>query len=961
MTTYRPRLATLALAILGLAVWTTSSFAQFAFEKGDRISLIGNSLADRFQHDGWVETLIQSKAADKELVFRNLGFAGDQVKNRPRNAGFPPPEEYLKLCETDVIFAFFGYNESFGGEEGVDKFKKELGAMVDGYRGQKFNGESAPRIVLFSPIAAEENRNANVPDGKVHNQRLALYTEATKAVAEEKGVTFVDLYHPTKELFASAQAPLTLNGVHLSAEGNQRLAEIIAKALLGEEVSASPSLEKLRQAVLDKNFHWYNRYRATDGNDVWGGRSKLSFVDGQTNAQVLQHELTMLDVMAANRDPRIWAVAKGGDLKVDDSNVPPPVPVKTNVGGGSKSSNAQKEGSTKYISGAEQMEKLKVAEGFELNLFADEKMFPELVNPVQMAVDTKGRLWCAAWKTYPKWEPTTEMEDRLLILPDENRDGKADKVITFAKVHNPTGFEFWNGGVLVASAPDIIFLKDTDGDDVADLRIHYLQGIDSSDTHHTANGFVYGPDGAIYYQRGVFNVSNVETPWASPHQSGTSGLYRFDPRRYTFGLHCGNSPNPHGISFDRWGYQYITDGTGGNAFQVVMKGNGFDKRKLLNKTVRPVPASGVISSQQFPEENQQNFMICNTIGFLGIKQYKLDRNAETGEVWGTEVPDLVVADDKDPLARNFRPSDVEFGDDGALYISDWHNVIIGHMQHNVRDPNRDHQHGRIYRMTAKGRPLQAHVAIDGQPIPALLENLKHPVDGVRYRTRIELSERKTDEVIAAAQAWVKQFDAQDAGECHHMLEALWLHQQHNVKNPDLLTALLTAADPHVRNAAKVVQHHWFTVDHTRGGKEMVVAEKENDWSPTVPVDPAAEQILIKTVVEKMSYDKKEITVKAGKKVQLTFANPDFMPHNLIVVQPGAVQEIAMQAQELGAEGFKVGFIPKNDKIIAHTDMLDNGKHQTIEFTAPSKPGKYEYVCSFPGHWVLMRGVMKVVK
>jgi len=81
------------------------------------------------------------------------------------------------------------------------------------------------------------------------------------------------------------------------------------------------------------------------------------------------------------------------------------------------------------------------------------------------------------------------MNDRLVILPDDNRDGVADRAVTFAKVHNPTDFEFWNGGVIVASAPDILFLKDTDGDDVADVRIRLFGSIDSSDTHHAANNF----------------------------------------------------------------------------------------------------------------------------------------------------------------------------------------------------------------------------------------------------------------------------------------------------------------------------------------------------------------------------------------------------------------------------------------------------------------------------------------
>ena len=112
-----------------------------------------------------------------------------------------------------------------------------------------------------------------------------------------------------------------------------------------------------------------------------------------------------------------------------------------------------------------------------------------------------------------------------------------------------------------------------------------LQGIDSADTHHTANSFVYGPDGAIYYLRGVFHVNNVETPWGPASYSRSSGMYRWNPRTFEFGFHAGIGPNPHGISFDYWGYHYATDGTSGNAFQVIPSGGKFRMRKLLNKTM----------------------------------------------------------------------------------------------------------------------------------------------------------------------------------------------------------------------------------------------------------------------------------------------------------------------------------------------------------------------------------------
>ena len=947
----------------------------FTFKKGDTVAILGNGLPDRMQHDGWMETLLQSALPDQRVRFRNMSTSGDRPDSFPRSGGATSITDYLRHVKADVVFGFFGYNESFAGVEKADEHRKKLVDFVKKTRGSKANGTGFPRIVLFSPIAHEDTRNPNVPDGKAHNTQLEAYAKATEAAAKEAGVAFVDLFHPSLELFKNAKTPLTINGVHLTEDGNRQLGEVIAKALLGKQVSSSPSLDPVREAVLDKDTHWHNRYHASDGNDVWGGRSTLSFVDGQTNAVVLQHELSMLDVMTANRDERIWARAIGKDRNVDDSNVPPPIPVISNVGGKSKSSNAQKEGVLKYISGEEGIRHMAVAKGFKVNLFADEAKFPQLVNPVQMQVDAKGRLWAAVWPTYPKWEPLKKMNDALLIFHDDDGDGKADRVTEFAKVQNPLGFEFWNGGVIVTCMSEILFLKDTKGDGIADVRIPLLQGLDSSDTHHGANNLIYGPDGAIYWQSGVFMQHNYEHPWGPSLQSSASAMYRFDPRRFTISMHATNSPNPHGISFDYWGYHYATDGTGGRAYQVRPEGSGFKMHELLKKEVRPVTSSGVVSSAHFPEKMQGDFLICNVIGYLGIKQYHLERNPETGAVWGgPDGEELTVSvtnadgskgEEKSrgflmSGDKNFRPSDAKFGADGALYVSDWHNVIIGHMQHNVRDPNRDHTHGRIYRITADGRPLQKPVAIAGAPIPALLENLKSPVDGVRHRTHIELSGRDSKEVIAALKTWMKQFDPNKKEDAHHLLEALWIHQQHNVKNVELLGQLLKSPEPHARIAANTVQHLWFNVEASlRGGVIAEATEGPAKKSGILSDTPELTTIRIATVPEKMMYDTKELTLKAGKKIRLTFANQDFMPHNILMVKPGKADAVGEKAIALGAKGFDVSFIPESPDIIWSIKLVDHGKEAVTDFTAPTQPGDYPYICSFPGHHLIMRGMMHV--
>jgi lysophospholipase L1-like esterase len=790
------RLLCSLVAVAVLAGYSDQADARLTLKENDHIAYIGNALPDRMQHDGWLETYLQSAHPNLNLVIRNMGFAGDTVASRPRNQNFKTHHDYLTHVEADVIFAFFGYNETFNGD--TELFKEQLNKFIDETRGMKYNGESAPEIVLFSPIASENLDPSNFPDGVERNRLLSQYTDAMASVARRQKVEFVDLYYPTEELYEDTEEPLTINGVHLNRQGNKLLAGIIMDELFRED--EFPNADLIQAAIADKNWHWYNRYRATDGNDVWGSRAGLKFVNDQTNEVVLQHELDMLDIMCANRDKSIWGAANGKSIKPDDGNVPDPIMVLTNIE--PKEGKRADDGGHLFVKPEDGVKTLVLQDGLEANLFASEEMFPEMKNPVQLDVDTKGRLWAAVWHTYPKWQPDQEMNDQLIIMPDDDGDGVADRAITFAYVHNPTGFTFWNGGVLVASAPEIIFLKDTDGDDVADVREVVLNGIDSSDTHHSANGFDYGPDGYLYYQRGIFNVSNVETPWQGPQINGQSAMYRWNPRTHRFRYHAENPPNPHGGDFNYWGYHFATSATGGEAYQIRETMNGrFKMYKLLDKTVRPVPSSGILSSDHFPDKYRGNYIILNSIGFLGIKQYTMEN--KDGKFWGTETDDLLRSTDS-----NFRPTDFKVGNDGALYISDWSNPIIGHMQHNVRDPNRDHDHGRIYRLTAKGRALSEPVKVDGEPIESLLDVLKHPIDGVRLRARIELSERNTDEVIAATKKWIKQFSFKKEEDAHHLLEALWVHQQHNVFNRDLLEKMLKSPQPDAARAAERVKYMW---------------------------------------------------------------------------------------------------------------------------------------------------------
>ncbi|HMC63332.1 MAG TPA: PVC-type heme-binding CxxCH protein, partial [Gemmataceae bacterium] len=673
-------------------------------------------------------------------------------------------------------------------------------------------------LVLFSPIAFENLRNRNLPDGSEHNKRLALYTAAMAEVARGNRVPFVDLFQATRVEYAKESQPLTINGVHLNEHGNWLVARAIDRALFPKEEELTQdqqAFDKLRQAVLDKNFYWFERYRTLDGYNVYGGRADLRYTDNISNRDVMQREMEVLDAMAANRDKRIWAVAQGSDLKIEDGNTPPFIPVKTNKPG------AGPNGSHIFVDGEEAIQKMTVARGMKVNLFASEKEFPELAKPVQMAFDTKGRLWVAVWPTYPHWKPKEEMNDKLLVLEDTDGDGKADKCTVFADhLHCPTGFEFYNGGVLIAQAPGLLFLKDTDGDGKADLRVRLLDGLDSADTHHTANSFTFDPGGALYFQEGTFHHSQVETPYGPPQRLANAGVFRYEPRTQKFEVYVTYPfANPHGHVFNAWGQDIVYDGTGAQPYDGSLFSGHLEfpqkhphPPQVYQQWTRPCPGVEILSSRHFPEANQGNLLVANVIGYQGILQYKV---AEQGSsLAGTEVERIVYSSDP-----NFRPSDIKIGPDGAIYFLDWQNPIIGHMQHHLRDPNRDRGHGRIYRITHEGRPLLTPVRIAGEPIDKLLDLLKEPEDRVRYRVRIELTGRDSDQVIAAVDRWLANLESNDPNYQHLLVEGLWLHQAHNVVDVDLLKRILNSRDHRARDAATRVLCYWR--DRVPGALELL--------------------------------------------------------------------------------------------------------------------------------------------
>ncbi|WP_256007547.1 PVC-type heme-binding CxxCH protein [Pedobacter deserti] len=790
-------------------------------DRQSHIVLVGNNLGSRMMNYGHFETELHLRYPDHQLFIRNMCDGGNTPGFRPHSSrnspwAFPGAEQFqtelaadadsqgffetedqwLTRLKADVILAFFGYSESFDGPAGVENYRRELDAFVKHTLKQRYNGKTPPRLVLISPIAFQDLSSVmDLPDGKTQNANLVLYAAVMKDVAAENNVLFADLYNPSKQWFATSKVPLTIDGSQLTSEGYAKLAPVLADLIFGKATVKTPARrEQVRQAVVEKNWMWHNDFKIPNGVHAYGRRYDPFGPDNYPA------EIAKIRALTANRDTAVWQAARGlnMDLAAADARTPAVPEVKSNYNPGPGES-------LRYLSGAETLSKFNMAPGFKIDLFASEEQFPELAKPCQISFDNRGRLWVATMPSYPHYKPgDSKPNDKLIILEDTDQDGKADRQTVFADgLHLPLGFEVTAEGVYLSQGTDLVLLRDANGDDRADSREILLSGFDDHDTHHNIHAFTTDPSGAIYMGEGIFLHTNVETSYG-PVRASTGGFYRYNPqRRHLERTAQPYAPNPWGIAFDDWGQPFYAETSSPSAHWMMpvtvrpRYGQTTESSPNLiqqEHLVRPTSGLEFVSSRHFPEEMQGDFLINNTIGFLGTKQHTLN-DAGTGYK-SSHRADLLQSSDK-----NFRPVDLEFAPDGSLYIADWHNLLIGHMQHNARDPLRDHEHGRIYRVTYPARPLVKPAKVAGASVSELLDNLKLPEYRTRYRTRNELRGRKPLEVLPKLKAWVAALDRNDPKYEHHLLEALWVSWGLNKVDQQLLEQLLSARDFRARAAA----------------------------------------------------------------------------------------------------------------------------------------------------------------
>lgn len=434
-----------------------------------------------------------------------------------------------------------------------------------------------------------------------------------------------------------------------------------------------------------------------------------------------------------------------------------------------------------------------VPEGFEINLWAAE---PMLRKPVQMNWDAQGRLWVVCSTTYPQIKPGDEAIDQVVVLEDTDGDGKADKSTLFADdLHIPTAVIPADGGAYVANSTEILFLKDTDGDGKADLRQVVLSGFGTEDTHHLVHTFRFSPEGLLNFNQSIYIHSHLETPHGVKRLMG-GGIWQYRKETGRTDVFAKGLVNPWGLEYDRYGQSFATDGAGSQGINYLFPGAVFLTSPGAKRTIQGLNPGQpkhcgleIISDPHLPDDWQGTLVTCDFRGNR-VNRFQLTENG-SGYL-SKQMPDVLAS-----THRGFRPIDVRTGPDGAIYIADWFNPIIQHGEVDFRDPRRDRTNGRIWRLTAKGRPLtkspdfaklSTQELVDQQVSSERRWNRQFASQTLRSRDKAE--------VVAA----LEKSMTSDAGIGEKMLQAVWALETINHHDPKLVAKLLESKDHHIRAA-----------------------------------------------------------------------------------------------------------------------------------------------------------------
>lgn len=753
----------------------------FELREGDRVVFLGDTLMEREQQYGWIELMLTTRFPERTVTFRNLGWSADtpagdsrfglsllQAGHEPADEGWQQLLQQLEDAKPTVVFVGYGMASSFAGEAGLAKFKSDyeqlLAAIEKISPGVKF--------VLLGPIGREPW--GSFPEGvRNHAPSLEPFDKTIQEISDQRNVRFVSLLK-VRSMVSSRR--MTESGIHLTGYGYHRVAEEIEKALGWARGGWSSSknakqVESLRQAIIRKNEWFFHRSRPANMAYIFGFRR------GEQGRNAV--EIPKFDPLIAAEEERI---AQLRSLK--PGVIVPEIPRR--IGNLTARSTPQPHPS------------FEVAAGLEVSLWAEN---PLLNKPIQMNFDAQGRLWVASSELYPQIEPGQAATDKIIVLEDTTGAGRADKATVFADgLLIPTGVVPGDGGCYVAQSTELLFFKDTDGDGKADVKRTVLSGFGTEDAHHNLHTLRWGFDGRLYMVQSIYTRTDTETPHGVVRLKG-GGIFRFDPRDQELEILFKGWVNAWGHQFDDFGQAFVTDGAGGAGINYGLPGASYVTAPKARRILGSVSPGSypkfcgleIIRSEHFPADWQGDMITCDFRAHRVVR-FKI---SEQGAGYVTqEMPDVLRT-----TTDTFRPIDLAMGPDGALYVADWSNPIIQHGEVDFRDPRRDKEHGRIWRITVKDRPLLPKTDLTKLKNPALLDKLVSANGYEQEQARRVLIERGAAKVKRNSAAWQKKYQDENA-----QLQALWLSEALNAGELDVSTRalaveLLNAKDGRIRAAA----------------------------------------------------------------------------------------------------------------------------------------------------------------
>jgi putative heme-binding domain-containing protein len=758
----RPRfpIAFCVAAVLSFSGRARAEEPAFEIKEGDRVVFLGDALLERENTYGYLETRMHEQFPDRSFIVRNLSWSGDTPAGWSR-ASFDGPEkgierlkEHLALVKPTVVFLGYGMAASlqemtdkaqdptlnpdlarYGAEPmSTARFKKELGALMDlieeDRKAETGDRKEAVRFVLLSPIKHEDLRavRPGTPDPAEHNRLLEQYAKAVEELAKEKGARFVSVFGALDENLKGVSA--TDNGVTLNKAGFDQLVRRVTDGL-GYPAREAAYPDILLGAVHRKNDLFFHRFRPANSTYLFGfrkheqGQNAKEMVEFEPVIAAADAEIDWIKRAPKPTEPKESGKNAGGRKPNGTSRDPSTAPA--------KAGSAQDDGKVKVE--PLPLPHFDLDPSLEISLWAES---PMLGKPTQMAWDSEGRLWVACTPIYPQILPGAHPDDKVVILEDTDRDGKADKSTVFAddllipsSVAVDLVFKSGTKGskpqlvnaAYVGASTELLHLLDTNGDGKADERRVVLSGFGTEDTHHTIHTLRWGPDGRLYFDQSVYIHSHLETPWGMVRLNA-GGVFAYDPRTERVEVYSKGLWNPWGHAWDEFGNDFLTDGAGFNGISWTFPGAVFNPSEGARKTMPSISPGNypkfagleIIRSPLFPADWQGTAITCDfrahrvvrfAIDSLGVEKHPADptlvrATANKSGFITREMPDIARTAE---LA--FRPIDVRLGPDGALYIADWTNPVINHGEVDFRDPRRDHVHGRIWRVAPKGsKPLK---------------------------------------------------------------------------------------------------------------------------------------------------------------------------------------------------------------------------------------------------------------